>query len=468
MPTNRTPDSGHLWSVALPQLTKRVGHATLDSFLRNTIALDFDGHTFRLGVPTQFAKDWLEQRHADDICDCLSEAADVPVALQMEVTSSMATPAAPAPPAPPVSPPPQPAVSVSARSEAATHELFGSTPLNPRYTFGSFVVADCNRFAHAAALQVAKSPGRSYSPLFIHSKVGLGKTHLMQAIGHYVKQDNPSANVVYLSAESFVNQVITAIREGHVEQFRRKHRYGDVWLVDDLQFIASIEGPASEEEFFHTFNFLSETNKQVVLASDAPPRHLKIMNDRLRSRLEMGIVADLRAPDVETRVAILEKKAEAEGLDIPREFLEYVATKIESNIRVLEGALLKICAYYSLYEMPLTLSMVEEIISDYSTAASDKKLTLEDILEHVAVTFQAEPSEITGPKRHKEIVWPRQVAIYLAREMTDHSLSSIGKFFGGRDHSTVLHAYNKVSDLLIEDERVLWSINDLKAALRGE
>lgn len=458
MATSKVSESAHLWTAALPKLTERVGSATFDSFLRNTIALDFDGQTFTLGVPTKFAKDWLEQRHRDAIVDCLSEVANSPVLVRMEVTGAEA----PAPPPPPAIAP------RAAHQEAGRPDMFGGTPLNPRYTFENFVVADCNRFAHAAAYQVARSPGRSYSPLFIHSKVGLGKTHLMQAIGHHVRRENPSAQVVYISAENFVNQVITAIREGRGEEFRRKHRYGDVWLVDDLQFIASIEGPASEEEFFHTFNFLAETNKQIVLASDAPPRQLKIMNDRLRSRLEMGIVADLRAPDVETRVAILEKKAEAEGVAVPREILEYVATKIESNIRVLEGALVKICAYQSLYQVTLTLPVVEEIIADYSTAASDRRVTLDDIVGHVSAVHSVNPEDVRGPKRNKEIVWPRQVAIYLARELTDNSLAAIGKFFGGRDHSTVLHAYNKVSEQILEDEQVLWAINDMRAALRGE
>lgn len=456
MPSDQRPESAALWSQALPRLADRVGHATYDSFLRNTVALDFDGENFVLGVPTQFAKEWLEERHGEAIGACLAEAAQRPVAVRLEVTG---VGEAPLPIEPPVTPSPR---------AASRDGLFGGTPLNPRYTFDNFVVADCNRFAHAAALQVAKSPGHSYSPLFIHSKVGLGKTHLMQAIGHHVKRERPSWHVVYLSAESFVNQVITGIREGRIEEFRRKHRYGDVWLVDDIQFIAAIEGPASEEEFFHTFNFLCETNKQVVLASDAPPRQLKMMNDRLRSRLEMGIVADLRAPDVETRIAILEKKAAGEGVEVPREVLEHVARKIESNIRVLEGALLKICAYHSLYESPLTLALVEEIIADYSTSSAGRHVTIEQILEHVAVAMKANPTDITGPKRTKEIVWPRQVAIYLARELTGKSLAEIGHFFGGRDHSTVLHAYNKVSDMVSGDEQVLWLINEMRAALQGE
>ncbi len=454
------PEGSQLWAMVLPRLAQRVGLATYDGFLCNTVALAYDGTTFVLGVPNQFAKDWLQTRHAFDIGACLTEAADRPVALRMEVVEAGPEVAAPDPPAMPL-PHATPAPPPRADSAAA------GMPLNPRYTFANFVVADCNRFAHAAALQVAKCPGRSYSPLFIHSKVGLGKTHLMQAIGHYVKQENPSWQVVYLSAESFVNQVVTAIRDGRTEELRRRHRYVDVWLVDDLQFIAAIEGPVSEEEFFHTFNTLYETNRQIVLASDAPPRQLQIMNDRLRSRLEMGIVADLRAPDVETRIAILEKRAGAEGAQIPREILEYVAQKIESNIRVLEGALLKICAYQSLNQGVLTLAAVEDMIADYSTASINRRLGLDQICAHVATIMQVSTEDIIGPKRVREIVWPRQVAIYLCRELTDKSLTEIGHFFGGRDHSTVIHAHHKVSEAVSNDEAVLWFINDLRSALQG-
>ena len=446
-----------LWRAALPVLAERVGQATYDAFLRNTTPVGYDENVFILGVANQFAKSWLEERHLPAIGTCLTELLEEPVRVQMQVVESAGLSAA----APPLPVP----ITVSA---PAVPDDFSTTPLNPKYTFEDFVVADCNRFAHAAAQQVAKSPGKSYNPLFIHSKVGLGKTHLLQAIGHTVVNQHPEARVVYLSAEDFANQLISAIRDNRMAAFRRKYRYVDVWLVDDIQFIAAIEGPVSEEEFFHTFNTLCQTDKQVVIASDAPPRHLQIMNDRLRSRLEMGIVADLRCPDVETRVAILEKKAEAEGVAVPREILEYVAQKIESNIRVLEGALLKICAYVSLTSEELTMPMIEEIVADYSTASTQERVTVEQIVEHVAAARNCSVEDMRGPKRNQEIVWPRQIAVYLARELTDNSLASIGKFFGGRDHSTILHAYHKVSELLTNDEKVLWEINDMRARLQPD
>jgi chromosomal replication initiator protein len=434
-------------------LAQSVGHAVCDSFLRSAEVLSFDGETLLLGVPNQFARDWLEEKHLPAINACLSEFVEKPLHVRLQVMERPTT-------TPLVMTPP-----LSAAEPA--RESFGSSSLNPKYTFDNFVVADCNRFAHAAAQQVSKSPGKSYNPLFIHSKVGLGKTHLLQAIGHAVMVHNPTAQVVYISAESFVNQIIAAMRDNRTAEFRRRYRNVDVWLVDDVQFIAAIEGPASEEEFFHTFNTLYETNKQVIIASDAPPRHLQLMNDRLRSRLEMGIVADLRCPDVETRIAILDKKAQAEGVELSRDILAYVAEKIESNIRVLEGALLKICAYLSLSDEELTLAVVEEIIADYSTASSRQRTSVSDIAELVAERMGCNLEHMLGPKRNQEIVWPRQVAIYLAREETNTSLAGIGEFFGGRDHSTVLYAYNKVSERVENDEPTLWLINDLKNSLQA-
>lgn len=446
-----------LWQSALPLLAERLGQATCDSFLRPAVVVDYDGNTLTLGLPNEFARNWLSERYPGSIDSCLAEVLQQPVSVELTV-------AAPRPPAAPPTPPLPLLVSQPPAEDLGTV----STPLNPKYTFDNFVVADCNRFAHAAALQVAHGPGRNYNPLFIHSKVGLGKTHLMQAIGHMVLVLQPRARVIYISAEDFVNYFISAMRDNSMARFRRNFRSADVILVDDIQFIAAIEGPASEEEFFHTFNTLYQTNKQVVIASDCPPRHLQLMNDRLRSRLEMGIIADLRCPDVETRVAILEKKSQSEGVELSREILEFVANKIISNIRVLQGALLKICAHVSLDPTPLSLERVEEIIADYSTASSQQRISVEEITEYVSEKMGCSLEDMRGTKRSQEIVWPRQVAIYLCRELTDSSLAKIGESFGGRDHSTVLHGYNKVSELLAEDEQVLWLINDLKSGLRGD
>ncbi len=495
-----------IWRASLPLLAERVSPATYDGFLTNAVALGFEGDHLRLGVTSEFAKDWLERHHEQVMTECVREVVQQPVVLDVEVlpdaceqaeqasSVELATdemteiPRANVESA--IAAPRQNSSSVEAssmeaapgsaassarplRSDAkatpvslipdATGEL-RTSPLNPKYTFDDFVVADCNRFAHAAGLQVARSPGEAYNPLFIHSDSGLGKTHLIQAIGHFIISNRPDQKVVYISAEAFVNHMISCMRDNTIDRFRQNYRSVDVWLVDDIQFIAAIEGPASEEEFFHTFNTLYETNRQVVIASDCPPRHLQLMNERLRSRLEMGIVADLRVPDVETRVAILEKKAQAEGVPLSRDILEYVAAKIESNIRVLEGALLKICAYASLNDVQISRSLVENIIGDYSTSTSERRISLKEILSLVAAELDTPEDDIVSKKRSADIVWARQVAIYLCRELTDNSLARIGEFFGGRDHSTVLHSYNKVAELIEEDEQVLWLVNDLKAA----
>ncbi len=452
--------SQSLWDQALPLLRERMGRATFDGVLRQSVPLSYDGQTFVLGVPNQFAANLLSNQHRPLIQASLEELAHQPVALVTEVSARVA------PTSRPATAVESQGAAVAAPTPPPRRRDGGNGMFNPRYTFENFVVADCNRFAHAAAVQVARSPGTAYNPLFIHSKVGLGKTHLMQAVGHRVLQRNPDARVIYLSAEQFVNDLISAIRDNRTASFRAKYRHVDVLLMDDIQFIAAIDGPASEEEFFHTFNAIYESDKQLVIACDAPPRQLQTLSPRVRSRLEAGIVADLRAPDVETRIAILEKKAQAEGIELDREVLEYVAKKIESNIRVLEGALLRICAGVSLNGLEPTLSVVEEIIADYSTDGQDKHISVDDILSFISAQMDTAHQAIVGPKRSREIVWPRQIAIYLTRELTDLSLIDIGRHFGGRDHSTVLHAYNKVSEMVAEDEKVMWLINNFKTALQ--
>lgn len=464
MPERSTASSHELWRIALPILAERIGPATY-GFLRDIQPISCDDDTMVLGVPNQFAKAWLEERHSGLIGATLGEILQHqgPIRVEMRVSAQPPIPD----PTPTLAPPPAPAPELVATAKTAPTGDFYAIPLNAKYTFDNFVVADCNRFAHAAAIQVAKSPGKSYNPLFIHSKVGLGKTHLMQAIGHMVKQQHANARVVYISAEEFVNQLITSIRDNRNDEFRRRYRTVDVWLVDDIQFIASIEGPVSEEAFFHTFNTLCQTNKQVVIASDCPPRHLQLMNERLRSRLDMGIVADLRYPDYETRIAILEKKAQSEGTSIGRDNLELIAKSIESNIRALEGALLNVCAYASLNAVELTPALVEEIIAPYRAHSEEKRVALRDIVDYVSSVLACSKENMLGQKRSKDIVWPRQVAMYLGRELTANSLAEIGRYFGDRDHTTVMHAYEKVSRLIATDEATLWLINDMKSALRG-
>jgi chromosomal replication initiator protein len=455
VPEDHTLEGKTLWEQVLPLLRERMGPATYDGVLRQSVPLSYDGEVFVLGVPNEFSANMLSNQHRPLIQASLEELAHQPVSLVTEVKPVVS----------PVEEAEEQQSGVAERSAAPVRSRSGAM-LNPRYNFESFVVADCNRFAHAAAVQVARSPGTAYNPLFIHSKVGLGKTHLLQAIGHRVLQRNPDSRVLYISAELFVNELISAIRDNRTARFRGKYRHVDVMLMDDIQFIATINTQASEEEFFHTFNAIYESDKQLVIACDAPPRQLQTLSPRVRSRLEAGIVADLRCPNVETRIAILEKKAQADGVELDREVLEYVAEKIESNIRVLEGALLKICAAASLDGVQPSLSMVEDIIADYSTSGVDRHMGVEDIVAYVSEQMDTPSPAILGPKRSKHIVWPRQVAMYLTRELTDLSLVDIGRHFGGRDHSTVLHAYNKVSELVAEDEKVMWMISNYKNGLQ--
>jgi chromosomal replication initiator protein len=444
-------DKSALWDAALKELPSRVGQVTFDSFLRSSVPLSLEGTRFTLGVPSEFARTWVAERHLRSLEACLTELAGEPVDISLEVAQVTPKPASSRP-------------RMDSRFHPPRSE-YPAQPLNPKYTFDDFVIGTCNQFAHAAAMQVAKAPGQAYNVLFLHSKVGLGKTHLMQAIGHYTREHSPEFRVVYISAEEFVNQLISAIRDNRTESFRDHYRSVDIWLVDDIQFIAAIEGQTSEEELFHTFNALYETGKQIVIASDCPPRHLQIMNERLRSRLQQGIVADLRPPDVDTRLAILEKKAQAQAISISRDVLMRIAQQIESNIRVLEGALLKVCAHASLYRVELKAPSIDQIIQDYATIHSETRATIDEIASHVADHFDLRVDELKSARRSQPINRARQIAIYLCRELTDHSLHSIGRFFGGRDHSTVLHGYRKVSEAIETDSQTLYLINNMKRAL---
>ena len=335
--------------------------------------------------------------------------------------------------------------------------------LNPRYTFETFVVGANNKFAHAASLAVAESPAERYNPLFIYGGVGLGKTHLMHSIAHFILKNNPSARVLYVTSEKFTNELIDSIRNKNntsTFEFREKYRNIDVLLIDDIQFIIGKE--STQEEFFHTFNFLHENNKQIVISSDKPPKAFETLEERLRSRFEMGLPVDISAPDYETRMAILRKKEELEGYNIDNEIIKYIATNIKSNIRELEGALTKITAYSKLYNAEITLEVAEEALKDLISPNSTREVTVELIIEVVAEHFGFKPSDLSSLKRNKEIVYPRQIAMYLCREMTSTSLQLIGKALGKRDHSTILHGIEKITEDLKQNETLSSTIEILK------
>lgn len=342
--------------------------------------------------------------------------------------------------------------------------LYDGRKLNPKYRFDNFIIGNSNRFAHAASLAVAEAPSTAYNPLFLYGGVGLGKTHLMHAIGHYVLDNNPDAYVLYVTSEKFTNDLINSIKDGTNEDFRNTYRKADVLLVDDIQFIAGKE--STQEEFFHTFNALHEANKQIIVSSDNPPSEIPTLEDRLRSRFEWGLIADIQAPDYETRIAILRKKAEAENYNVPDEVITYIAQHIQSNIRKLEGALIRIYAYASLTnKKEVSLELAQEALKHL--ISKNKKASIVDIKEVVANYYNLSIDDLISKRKTKNISYPRQIAMYIARKLTDLSLPKIGEEFGGRDHSTVLHAYNKIDTDMENSQEVKKNIEDLISMLNN-
>ena len=339
--------------------------------------------------------------------------------------------------------------------------------LNPNYTFETFVIGNNNNLAHAASLAVAETPGEVYNPLFIYGGVGLGKTHLMHAIGHSIMKEQNDAKVVYVSSEKFTNELINSIKSDKNEEFRDKYRNVDILLIDDIQFIAGKEG--TQEEFFHTFNALHEANKQIIISSDRPPKEIPTLEDRLRSRFEMGLIADIQPPDFETRIAILKTKAQIENIDIPNEVMNYIATYIKSNIRELEGALTRVVAYSSLINKDISYDLAVEALKDIVTTSESQEISVNRIKEKVSTAFGIKMDDFNSKKRTRTIAYPRQIAMYLSRELTDLSLPKIGNEFGGRDHTTVIHAHDKISkDLELEKNSELKEkISKIIAELKG-
>ena len=336
--------------------------------------------------------------------------------------------------------------------------------LNSRYTFDTFVVGNNNKLAHAAALAVAESPAEAYNPLFIYGGVGLGKTHLMHSIAHFILSENSESKVLYVSSEKFTNELINSIRDDKNEEFRQKYRNIDVLLVDDIQFIAGKE--STQEEFFHTFNTLHESNKQIIISSDRPPKEIPTLEDRLRSRFEWGLITDIQPPDLETRIAILRKKAESENYDVPDEVITYIAQNIQSNIRKLEGALIRIFAYSSLTnKKEVNLELAQEALKHL--ISNNKKITVKDIQEAVSNYYNISIEDLLSKKKPKNISFPRQVAMYISRKLTELSLPKLGEEFGGRDHSTVLHAYNKISNDLDINIELKKAVDDIISVLNN-
>lgn len=441
-----------LWNAALTNIEKKISKPSYDTWLKSTKAHSLQGDLLVVTAPNDFARDWLEERYSQLISGILYEITGEELSVkfiipqnQNEQELNMA--------APPKKP-----------KKEEDHTEFPQNILNPKYTFDTFVIGSGNRFAHAASLAVAEAPAKAYNPLFIYGGVGLGKTHLMHAIGHYVIDHNPSAKVVYLSSEKFTNEFINSIRDNKAENFRTKYRNVDVLLIDDIQFLAGKE--STQEEFFHTFNSLHEESKQIVISSDRPPKEIPTLEDRLRSRFEWGLITDITPPDLETRIAILRKKARADGLDIPNEVMLYIANQIDSNIRELEGALIRVVAYSSLINKDINADLAAEALKDIIPSSKPKVITIQEIQKVVGEHFSIKLEDFKAKKRTKSVAFPRQIAMYLSRELTDYSLPKIGEEFGGRDHTTVIHAHEKISRLLQSDSQLQRQMKELHEILK--
>ncbi len=446
-------EAQRLWDecagIVRAQVSEPVWHTSFEA----ARGVEFTATSFTLAVPSFLAKERIEGRYLSLVRDALTEIGAGHVELQLQISPSEPEPewtVSPPVAATPLGPP---------GDGAPVHDI------NPRYTFDTFVIGASNRFAHAAALAVAETPARKYNPLFIYGDAGLGKTHLLQAIGHYVRENYPTYRVRYVTSETFHNEFIDAVRTQTNDAFKRRYRDIDVLLVDDIQFI---EGKKeTQEEFFHTFNHLHQANRQIVLSSDRPPDAIGTLEDRLRSRFKMGLITDVQPPDLETRLAILRNKAEREATWIPHEVLEYIATNLTDNIRVLEGALIRVAAFANLTSEQLTVDTAANVLGDLLTARQPRPITPEVILEATSKMFGIPIEEITGKKRQRPLVTARQVAMYVFRELTDLSYPAIAREFGGRDHTTVIHAVEKISAQMQTQRPTYDQVTELVQTIRS-
>ncbi|TAK11771.1 MAG: chromosomal replication initiator protein DnaA [Anaerolineae bacterium] len=447
------------WQAVLGQLQMEMAKATYDTWVRETTFISFDDGTYLVGVKNAYARDWLESRLTSTVVrhltGILNRSVDVRFSVMQDAPNGQVNGHSAAEAEPLTEP------LVDAEDDPASVHVTSVT-LNPRYSFENFIVGASNRLAHAAAQAVAESPARAYNPLFLYGGVGLGKTHLLHAIGNAATMKG--LQVLYVSSEEFTNDLINAIRSHKTQAFRERYRRMDVLLIDDIQFIAGKE--STQEEFFHTFNTLHGQNKQIVISSDRPPKAMNTLEDRLRSRFEWGLAADIQPPDLETRLAILRGKAERSGRDVPHEILETIAQRMQSNIRELEGALNRILAYAELRGTPLTPELVESALADMLPLRKD--LDPERVVEAVAQVFGVTVAELRERNRARQVALPRQVAMYLLREEAQISLPQIGLVLGGRDHTTVMYGCDKVADMIEQDDRLRRQVVDVRDVIYGK
>lgn len=449
-----------LWQAALGELELSLSKANYTTWFRNTFISSFDDGRAVVSVPNTFTKAWLEKKYHAAIFKALQNVTreglrEVHYKVELKPVSpqDIGTPIGAAPAATAAAAP------APEESEAESTKDFS---LNPRYTFDNFIVGKTNELAHAAALAVAEKPGR-YNPLFVYGSVGLGKTHLLQAIGQKMIEMNPRTKVLYVTCERFTNEFIHSVRNGRAKEFKDTYRNMDLLLIDDIQFLTGKE--STQEEFFHTFNALHQSNKQIVLGSDRPPKAIQGIEQRIVSRLEWGMLVDISAPDLETRVAILESKCKEKQYEISREILSYVAGAVQSNVRELEGTLNKIIAYHQFKNVKASLESVRELVSTINSIGTKKSLTPKDLLDTVAGYFDVATADLLGKCREKRLSFPRQIIMYLMREELNSSYPSIGKTIGGRDHTTAIHAYTKIVADLQTDEKLRHDLNLIRQRL---
>ena len=450
-----------IWDLVLSRIEDQVGRHSFSTWFKPTVLLADDGQKLSVRVPNPLFVEWLPKHYSVVLAEALNDAGR-PNATVVFV--------------------PDTAPGVAAAQNQETHTGLarvverqddgaeGTTPesprpgsLIPRYTFDSFIVGPSNQFAHAACRAVAETPSRSYNPLFIHGAVGLGKTHLMHAIGHYVVKHHPGLVLTYISSERFMNEMINAVRFDRILDFRSRYRSVDVLLVDDIQFVSGKEG--TQNEFFHTFNALHDAQKQIVISSDRPPHEIPALEERLRSRFEWGLIADIQSPDLETKVAILKKKAEGEAIPLPDHVAMYMASRIKSNIRELEGSLIRLIAYASLTSKPLTIELAQDVLRNVLDH-EEKAITIEQIQKYVAEYYQLKLVELKSRNHSKSIAMPRQVAMYLCKSLTHASLPEIGRSFGGKHHSTVIHSIKKVEGMRKKNTDFDHQVNNLIQSFR--
>lgn len=425
------PISLDAWDLIKEKLAEHLPSQEFQTWVQHTSQERIESGSLHVRVPDQVTKDFIQQEYASYIQRMIREL-DLPVTNVVYIAAG------------------QPAALNVPLEPVAAEPLFSSatSQLNPRFDFKNFVVGSCNQFAHAAALAVSRNPSRSYNPLFIHGGVGMGKTHLMHAIGRALLGNFPSMRVVYTSSERFMNEMVTCIKTNRKEAFRCHYRRADALLVDDIQMLANREG--TQEEFFHTFNELYEGQKQIVISSDSPPKDTPGIVERLRNRFEWGLMVDIQPPDLETKMAILDKKAEQEGIQLPEDVRIYIATKTKSNVRELEGALIKLLAYSEVTHTPITLAMAQQALK-YLISGPERRVTMETIVRSVSERFQLTPAQLRQKSNTHQIVYPRQIAMYLIKELTHASLPEIGRMFGGKHHTTVLHSIQKIERLRQRD-----------------